>query len=75
MQIVTTRDAISETGKSSYIAMVTGFWYEYTMAMPQSFGIDFKTRHASFFDDGETKVSVSTMAQVGIRLPVLMKVG
>jgi len=61
---VATRKLIADLGKSSFIAVVTGFWYEYTLAMPASFGIDFAKRAAHFYDDGETKISVSTMAQV-----------
>ena len=61
---VTTRDAVAKLGKSSYIAICTGFWYEYTLAMPHSFGIDLQKRQALLFDEGKTKVSLATMPQV-----------
>lgn len=61
---VAIRKAIADLGKGSYISVITGFWYEYTLAMPASFGIDFANRTATFFDEGETKISVSTLPQV-----------
>jgi hypothetical protein len=32
--------------------------------MPAAFGIDFANRTATFFDEGETKISTSTWPQV-----------
>ena len=59
-----TRKLIEEIGKSSYIAVVTGFWYEWSLAVPEAFGIDFAKRTVTLFDEGETKISTSTMPQV-----------
>lgn len=69
MSIVTIRKAILDLGKSSYIAVSIGFWYEYMLAMPATFGIDFAKRTAVLFDKGETKISVSTLPQVRDLMP------
>ncbi len=66
------RKAITDLGKSSYISVITGFWYEYTLAMSAAFGIDFANRRATFFDDGKTKISVSTLPQVGRAVAALL---
>ncbi|KAF2651113.1 NAD(P)-binding protein [Lophiostoma macrostomum CBS 122681] len=60
-----TRKEIESLGKISYIAVSTGFWYEWSLAIPAAFGIDIANRTATFFDEGETKMSTSTMPQVG----------
>lgn len=64
MLAVATRKAIADLGKSSYIAVSTGFWYEYSLALPACFGIDFVNRTVILFDEGETKISTSTWPQV-----------
>jgi len=62
---VATRRLIEEIGKSSYIAVSSGFWYEYSLAMPANYGIDFDKRHCNMYDDGKTAISTSTWPQVG----------
>jgi hypothetical protein len=42
----------------------TGFWYEWSLAIPAAFGVDFGSRTVTLFDEGETRVSVSTWPQV-----------
>lgn len=50
----------------SYIAMVCGFWYEWSLAGGElCFGFDIKNRKATFFDDGNTYINVSTWQQCG----------
>ena len=66
------RKEIAEIGVSSYISVTTGFWYEWSLAIPPSFGFDFTTKTATFFDDGETKISSSTWAQVGRAVAALL---
>ena len=61
---VATRQLIEDIGKSSYLAVVTGFWYEFSLAKPANYGIDFVNRTATLFDEGETKISTSTWPQV-----------
>lgn len=62
---MTTRKLIEEVGKSSYIALSTGFWYEYSLAIANNYGFNFADRTVRFFGDGETKISTSTWPQVG----------
>jgi hypothetical protein len=59
------RDLIEQLGKSSYIAVITSFWYEWSLAVPASYGFDFANRTVTLFDDGETKINTSTWPQVG----------
>lgn len=68
-----TRKAIADLGKSSYIAVSTGFWYEWILAVPAGSGIDFAKRTVTFFDEGETKISTSTLPQVNKRLQMFIK--
>ncbi|KAI1343478.1 hypothetical protein F5Y15DRAFT_412265 [Xylariaceae sp. FL0016] len=60
-----TRKAIEDLGKSAYISVLTGFWFEWSVGIKPAFGFDFTAKCATFFDDGETKISVSTWPQVG----------
>lgn len=60
------RKAIEDLGESSYIAVSTGFWYEWSLAIPPAFGFDIPNRAITFFDEGETKISISTWPQVTI---------
>ncbi|KAF1349140.1 hypothetical protein BDV97DRAFT_377728 [Delphinella strobiligena] len=59
------RDLIKKLGKCSYIAVSTGFWYEWSLAIPLAYGIDFANRTAILYDDGKTRISTSTWPQVG----------
>ena len=68
MLAVATRKAIADLGKSSYIAVSTGFWYEWSLAIPAGFGIDFANHTVTLFDEGETKISTSTLAQVHLQI-------
>lgn len=58
---------------ASYIAMVCGFWYEWSLALgPNWFGFDIKNRKAIFFDDGQTQINTSTLRQCGRALAALL---
>lgn len=58
---------------ASYVAMVCGFWYQWSLALGESwFGFDIKNRKVTFFDDGNTLVNVSTMKQCGRALAALL---
>lgn len=59
-------------GNSSFIAVSTGFWYEWSLAIPSAFGIDLGNRTATLFDNGETKISISTWSQVGRAVAALL---
>ncbi|KAI1471675.1 NAD(P)-binding protein [Daldinia caldariorum] len=61
-----TRKLIEELGKSSWIAVATGFWYDYSLGFGKgTYGMELKTRTWTFFDNGETKMNTTTLPQVG----------
>ncbi|EPS29614.1 hypothetical protein PDE_04564 [Penicillium oxalicum 114-2] len=62
---VSVRKAIEKLGKSNYISLCTSFWYEWSMAIPDAFGIDLINHTAIFFDEGDTRITISTWPQVG----------
>lgn len=58
---------------SSYIALVCGQWYEWSLALGDScFGFDFKQKKVTFYDDGNTRVNISTWDQCGRALSRLL---
>ncbi|KAI2627634.1 NAD(P)-binding protein [Hypoxylon sp. NC1633] len=58
---------------SSFVAMVSGFWYEWSLALGEPhFGIDIKNKKAVFFDDGLTKTNMSTWNQCGRALAAIL---
>jgi uncharacterized protein YbjT (DUF2867 family) len=59
-----TNALIEEVG-CSWIGVSTGFWYEWSLAIPAAYGFDIANRSVTFFDDGETKITTSTWPQVG----------
>ncbi|EHY53836.1 hypothetical protein HRR83_004480 [Exophiala dermatitidis] len=60
------RNLIASLGKSSFVSLVCGFWYEFSLAGQEiRFGFDFPNRTVTFYDDGQTKINVSTWAQCG----------
>jgi len=66
------RDDIAAAGVSSSISIATGFWYEWSLAIPPSYGFDFPSKTATFFDDGKTAISTSTWPQVGRAVTALL---
>ncbi|KAL6719313.1 hypothetical protein ACLMJK_003552 [Lecanora helva] len=55
-----------ESRGASYVAMVCGFWYGWSLALgEQWFGFDIKNRKVTFFDDGKTPINSSTLDQCG----------
>jgi hypothetical protein len=56
---------IQELGKSSWIVISTGFWYEWSLSIPNAFGFDFPNKTVTFFDEGNAKMNVSSWPQVG----------
>lgn len=59
-------------GKSAYIAVSTGFWYEWSVAIPAAYGFDVKNKEVTFFDEGDCKISTSTWPQVGRAVAALL---
>ena len=59
------RNLISELGQSSYISVICGHLYEYSLgAGPLAYGFDFKNKAVTFYDDGKTKVNATTIPQL-----------
>ncbi|KAF2165522.1 hypothetical protein M409DRAFT_67319 [Zasmidium cellare ATCC 36951] len=69
---VATRKLIEDLRKSSYVAVATGFWYEYSLGIANNYGFDFAKRAVKFYDDGSTKISTSTWPQVGRAVAALI---
>ncbi|KAJ4353422.1 uncharacterized protein N0V89_005151 [Didymosphaeria variabile] len=69
---VATRKTIEKLGQSSFISVVTGFWYEYTLANPGAYGFDLNNQAVTLFDEGKTKVSTSTWPQIGRAVAALL---
>ncbi|QKX59503.1 uncharacterized protein TRUGW13939_06637 [Talaromyces rugulosus] len=60
------RKQIEELGTSSWIGIVSGFWYEYSLSVGSwSYGFDINNRTVTFFDDGTQQINTSTWPQVG----------
>ncbi|KAB8349571.1 hypothetical protein FH972_023595 [Carpinus fangiana] len=66
------RDYITELGKSSWIAVSTGFWYEWSVSIPYAYGFNISKREAILYDEGETKINTSTWPQVGRAVAALL---
>ncbi|KAI4198269.1 MAG: hypothetical protein LQ346_002809 [Caloplaca aetnensis] len=60
------REHIEKLGKSSWIGIACGFWYEFSLGGgPDTYGFDLKNRSLVLFDDGTQAISTSTLPQVG----------
>jgi len=60
------RKHIEELGKSSWIALTCGFWYEFSLAGgAYRYGFDFRNKSLVLFDDGNTKINTSSWPQCG----------
>lgn len=60
------RNHIEELGKSSWISIACGYWYEFSLGGgPNRYGFDFKHRALTLMDNGEVKINTSTMPHVG----------
>jgi len=66
------RELVSSLGKSSWVAVSTGFWYEWSLAIPTAYGFDFDGRAVTLFDDGRTEIVTSTWPQVGRAVAALL---
>lgn len=63
--IVSVREHLKQQTNVSFTSMITGFWYEWSLAIPPAFGININKRTATLFDDGTAKITTSTWPQVG----------
>ena len=67
------RAHIETLGKSSWIGITCGFWYEYSLAAgPHFYGFDLRNRAVTFFDDGITPINTSTWPQCGRGVAALL---
>lgn len=69
------QERIAEVERSgcSYIVMVCGFWYEWSLAAgEQWYGFDIKGRKATLYDVGEHPINTSTLPQCGRALAALL---
>ncbi|KAJ6007328.1 hypothetical protein N7540_011304 [Penicillium herquei] len=68
-----TRRYIESCGKSSWLCLVCGFWYTFSLTgSPLRFGFDFPNRTMTFYDEGKTKINTSTLEQCGRALARLL---
>lgn len=64
--ILEARRHVERLGKSAWISVVSGFWYEYSLGGSiDGFGFDFNGRRARIFDGGEAKMNTTTWNQIG----------
>ncbi|PNP86444.1 hypothetical protein FNYG_00146 [Fusarium nygamai] len=57
---------IERVGVSSWILLVGGVWFDYSLPSGESFmGFDIDNRKVTLFDNGEAKINTSTLAQFG----------
>lgn len=55
-----------ERGGSSWLALINGFWYEYSLACgPNAFGFDFANKTVTFVGDGSERQNTTTIPQMG----------
>lgn len=67
------RKHIEELGKSSWIGLVSSFWYEFSLGgSPDRYGFDFKERSVVFFDDGTQPINTTTWPQSGLAVARLL---
>jgi hypothetical protein len=58
---------------ASYIAMVCGYWYEWSLALGEAcFGFDLKNKKVIFYDEGTMRINTSTWRQCGRALAALL---
>ena len=52
-------------GRTKWLALTNGSWYEHSLMIPGAFGFDFKEKRVTFYDVGRQRISVSTWRQCG----------
>ncbi|PWY86476.1 NAD(P)-binding protein [Aspergillus sclerotioniger CBS 115572] len=64
---------IEATNVCSWITLVCGFWYEFSMARGEDcFGFDVKNKKLTLIDDGKTTINTSTWDQCGRAVAALL---
>ncbi|KAK6825033.1 hypothetical protein PG987_012527 [Apiospora arundinis] len=60
------RRRIEELGVSSWMAVITSFWYEFSLGFsPLCFGLDWAGRTVTFYSEGTQRINTITMPQNG----------
>jgi hypothetical protein len=62
---VQVREYAKQKSNISFTSVITGFWYEWSLAIGPAYGVDIEDRSATLFDDGNAKITTSTWPQVG----------
>jgi hypothetical protein len=65
------RDLIEELGISSWVAVVTNPWYDFSLK-PGHFGIDTKNRSAKFWGQGNVSMPTTTLRRAGEGIGALL---
>lgn len=64
---------VEAAGVSSWVCLVTSFWYEWSLALPTPFyGFDIPTKQVEFIDDGTVKINTTTWEQIGRSVAALL---
>lgn len=62
-----------EAAGAAYVAMVCGFWYQWSLALGEPwFGFDIAARQVTLFDGGLTHINASTWSQCGRALAAFL---
>lgn len=71
---VAAKAEIARLGVSSWVALGSGFWYEWSLVGQGQyrFGCDIEHRTMVFFDDGEEKITTTTWDQCGRAMAALL---
>lgn len=73
MGILASRKMIEDIGKSSWVGIACGFWYEYSLGASElTYGFNHRKREVTFYDDGNTKIDTSTWPFVGKAVAALL---
>jgi hypothetical protein len=60
------REAVEKLGKSAWIGVTCGFWYEFSLAGSEyRYGFDFRTKTVTLYDEGKVRMNTSTWPQCG----------
>jgi hypothetical protein len=54
------------------ITIVTGLWYDWSMALSVGFGFNFKKKELSLYDEGLTRIPTTTYKQIGRAVAALL---
>lgn len=60
------RETIEKLGKSAWVGVTCGFWYEFSLAGSKArYGFDFMTNTVTLYDEGKVRMNTSTWPQCG----------